>query len=37
MFVFYAAICGSERMFQAIQFTFALCGPLKLNPQDAVK
>ena len=33
---FYFATCGSERLFQAMQFIFGLCGPLKLSPGEAV-
>lgn len=32
----YAAGCGSERLFQSMEFTFSLCGPLKLHPKQAV-
>lgn len=32
----YAASCGSERLFQSMQFTFGFCGPLNLSPQEAV-
>ena len=32
----YTATCGSERLFQSMEFTFGFCGPLKLDPQDAV-
>ena len=34
--VYYATICGNERIFQSMQFTFGLCGPLRLAPRDAV-
>ena len=34
--VFFAASCGSERLYQAIQFIFAMCGPLRMDPKDAV-
>jgi hypothetical protein len=34
--VYYATICGNERLFQSMQFTFGLCGPLRLSPLDAV-
>ncbi len=33
---FYTATCGSERLFQGMEFTFGLCGPLALHPKDAV-
>ena len=31
--VYYFAICGNERVFQAMQFTYGLCGPLQLAPR----
>ncbi len=34
--VYYMTICGNERIFQSMQFTFGLCGPLSLPPRDAV-
>ena len=34
--LYYASICGSERIFQSMQFTYGLCGPLRLSPRDAV-
>ncbi len=34
--VYYMTICGNERIFQSMQFTFGLCGPLSLSPRDAV-
>ena len=33
---FYAASCGSERLFQSLEFTFGFCGPLKLTSQESV-
>ena len=33
---FYIVSCGSERLFQTMEFIFGLCGPLKLKPVDAV-
>jgi hypothetical protein len=35
--LFTASSCGSERVFQTMQFTFGLCGELKLAPDQAVK
>ena len=35
--IFYFATCSSEMIFQSMQFTFGLCGPLQLSPSDAVK
>lgn len=32
----YMAGCGTERLFQGLQFTFGLCGPLKLPASEAV-
>lgn len=32
----YMASCGSERLFQTMEFTFGLCGPLRLAPKKAV-
>ena len=34
--VFFCSICGSERLFQSLEFTFGLCGPLKLSAKMAV-
>ncbi len=34
--VYYLVICSNERVFQSMQFTFGLCGPLQLEPKDAV-
>lgn len=34
--VFYLASCGSERLFQTLEFTFGLCGPLSLTSRGAV-
>ena len=34
--VFYMASCGSERLFQTLEFTFGICGPLHLEPKAAV-
>eukprot|EP00095_Tigriopus_kingsejongensis_P009984 maker-scaffold17_size721972-snap-gene-6.22 protein:Tk09984 transcript:maker-scaffold17_size721972-snap-gene-6.22-mRNA-1 annotation:"sodium-dependent glucose transporter 1" len=34
--IFCFASCGSERVFQSMEFTFGLCGPLHLNPSEAV-
>jgi len=34
--LFYWSACGGERVFQSMQFTFALCGPLQLAPREAV-
>ena len=34
--IFYAASCGSERLFQTLEFTFGFCGPLKLTSQESV-
>ena len=34
--ILYAASCGSERLFQTLQFTFGLCGPLQLSSREAV-
>ena len=34
--VLYTCGCGSERIFQAMEFIFGLCGPLKMNPNQAV-
>lgn len=36
LIIFYMASCGSERLFQTMEFTFALCGPLALSSQQAV-
>ena len=36
MATFYSAIVGSERVFLSMQFTFGLCGPLHLDPSEAV-
>ena len=33
---FYLASCGSERLFQSLEFTFGLCGPLNLPASKAV-
>ena len=33
---FYFASCGSERLFQSLEFTFGLCGPLNLPASKAV-
>ena len=33
---FYGASCGSERLFQTLEFTFGLCGPLHLSSRQAV-
>lgn len=33
---FYMASCGSERLFQTLEFTFGLCGPLALTSRAAV-
>lgn len=34
--VYYFCICSGERVFQSMQFTYGLCGPLALVPADAV-
>ena len=34
--VFYTCIVGNERVFLSMQFTFGLCGPLHLDPAEAV-
>ena len=34
--LFYLASCGSERLFQTMEFTFGLCEPLKLSSKEAV-
>ena len=34
--IFYGASCGSERLFQTLEFTFGLCGPLHLSSRQAV-
>ena len=34
--IFYFSTCGSERVFQSMQFIFGLCGPLRLSPNEAV-
>ena len=34
--VFYTCIVGNERIFLSMQFTFGLCGPLHLDPAEAV-
>ena len=36
MVAFYFGSCGSERLFQSMQFIFGLCGPLQLSPDEAV-
>ena len=33
--IFYILSCGIERIFQSTVFTFGLCGPLKLDPQQS--
>jgi len=35
--LFMASSCGCERIFQAMQFTFAMCSDLRLPPDQAVK
>ena len=34
--LFYFSTCGAERLFQTLEFTFGLCGPLKLPAKKAV-
>ena len=34
-FFYFAFSCGMESFFQSQSFTFGLCGPHKLQPQDA--
>jgi len=36
VFMYYFVSCGVERIYQPMAYTFGLCGPLKLNPRDAV-
>ncbi|XP_059093084.1 sodium-dependent glucose transporter 1-like isoform X2 [Tigriopus californicus] len=36
LMLFFALSCGSERIFQSMQFSFGLCGPLQLSPPEAV-
>ena len=36
MALFFLSICGNERIFQSMQFTFGLCGPLDLEASEAV-
>ena len=34
--LFYMSSCGSERLFQTLEFTFGLCGPLHMTSKEAV-
>ena len=36
VFVYYFVSCGIERIYQPMAYTFGICGPLKLDPHDAV-
>lgn len=36
LMLFFALSCGSERIFQSMQFSFGLCGPLQLSPPEAI-
>ena len=36
VFFYYFISCGVERIYQPMAFTFGICGPLALQPRDAV-
>jgi len=36
VFFYYFISCGVERIYQPMAFTFGICGPLSLEPRDAV-